>query len=94
MPTRPRPAGYHCAKALRRLGLESGAIADSLRLRLALDTGEIDAVLSWPVTPPDGVPLIERRELVDDVAVADSDHPHRRRGDVDLTSEPIGLELD
>ena len=93
MPSEPHPAGYRCAKALRELGLESGAIASSLRRRLALDTGEIEVVLACPVTPPDGVPLIERRELIEGAA-ASADHPHRRRGDIDLTSERVGSELD
>ena len=78
MATRSHPAGYHSAKALRGLGLGADAIGDSLRHRLALDTGEIDAVLSWPVTPPEGVPLIERRELQDDIA---GPTPRRRRTD-------------
>ena len=94
MPTQPRPAGYHCAKALRELGLESGAIASSLRRRLALDTGEIEVVLACPVTPPDGVPLIERRELIDNDPEAGLDHPRRRHGDIDLTTDRVGSELD
>jgi len=81
MAIRSHPAGYHCAKALRDLGLGADAIGESLRHRLALDTGEIDAVLSWPVTPAEGVPLVERRELRDDIA---GPIPRRRRND-DMT---------
>ena len=85
MATRPHPAGYRCAKALRQLGLESDAIADSLRLRLALDTGEIEAVLSWPVTPPEGVPMIERRDQTVDGDRAVPQQTGRRRDDTDST---------
>ena len=57
MASRPRPPGYHCSKALRRLGLEAEAISSSLRRRLGLDTDEIAEVLAYPITPPDGVVL-------------------------------------
>ncbi|HEX4820143.1 MAG TPA: hypothetical protein VFV00_08050 [Acidimicrobiales bacterium] len=85
MATRPHPAGYRCAKALRELGFESSAIADSLRLRLALDTGEIEAVLSFPVTPPDGTPLVDGRDVVVDLTRPVAEQPRRRRSDVDAT---------
>ena len=68
--TRPHPPGYHCSKALRRLGLEADAIAMSLRRRLGLDTGEIAEVLAYPVTPPDGVTAIV--ELTAEVDITDS----------------------
>ena len=55
MPTRPHPPGYHCSKALRALGLEADAISRALRRQLALDTGEIEEVLAFPITPPEGV---------------------------------------
>jgi hypothetical protein len=62
MAPRPHPPGYHCSKALRRLGLDSQAISQSLRKRLELDTGEIEEVLAYPITPPDGVPVAEEAE--------------------------------
>ena len=54
MATRPHPPGYHCSKALRALGLEAEAISRALRRQLALDTGEIEEVLAYPITPPEG----------------------------------------
>ena len=54
MAPRAHPPGYHCSKALRALGLEAEAISRALRRQLALDTGEIDEVLSYPITPPEG----------------------------------------
>ena len=54
MATRQHPPGYHCSKALRRLGLEADAIAMALRRQLALDTGEIEEALAYPLTPPEG----------------------------------------
>lgn len=65
MASRPRPPGYHCSKALRRLGLEADAVSRSLRRRLGLDTGEIAEVLAYPITPPEGVATIagERADI-------------------------------
>ena len=54
MAPRAHPPGYHCSKALRALGLEGEAIRRALRRQLALDTGEIEEVLAFPITPPDG----------------------------------------
>lgn len=79
----PRPPGYHCSKALRGLGFDENAIAGSLRRQLALDTGEIEAVLAYPITPPDGVPVAETDEPIVDVTDGSTDHPRRRRSDVD-----------
>jgi len=59
MATRPHPPGYRCSKALRLLGLDPQTISQSLRERLALDTGQIEAVLACPITPPDGVPVLD-----------------------------------
>lgn len=70
MAPRPHPPGYHCSKALRRLGLEADAIAMSLRRRLGLDTGEIAEVLAYPVTPPDGVAALV--ELTTELDITDS----------------------
>ena len=81
MTTRPHPPGYHCSKALRRLGFDEQAIAKSLRRELALDTGEIEAVLSHPITPPDGVPITIVEATVD-LTDRPTDHPLRRRSDV------------
>ena len=87
MPSRPHPPGYHCSKALRRLGLEAEAISRSLRRRLGLDTGEIEEVLSYPVTPPEGVPVETLAEVVvvDVTDVIDGTDKARRRED-----HPIG----
>jgi hypothetical protein len=54
MASRAHPPGYHCSKALRALGLESEAITRALKRQLALDTGEIEEVLAFPITPPEG----------------------------------------
>jgi hypothetical protein len=59
MASRPHPPGYRCSKALRLLGLDRQTISQSLRDRLALDTGEIEEVLAFPITPPDGVPVLD-----------------------------------
>jgi len=72
-----RPAGYRCAKVLRGLGLDARAISDSLRRRLALDTGEIEQVLAHPITPPDGVPASPPTPLID--ITDDRDQPVERR---------------
>lgn len=65
MASRPHPPGYHCSKALRRLGLEADAIAHALRRELALDTGEIEEVLAFPITPPEGIAVDLSTETVD-----------------------------
>jgi hypothetical protein len=70
MGQRPHPPGYHCSKALRRLGLEAEAISLSLRRRLGLDTGEIAEVLAYPITPPDGVTAVA--DLTSRVDITDS----------------------
>ena len=57
MASRPHPPGYHCSKALRALGLEADAISRALRRQLALDAGEIEEVLAFPITPPEGFAL-------------------------------------
>jgi len=82
MSIRPHPPGYHCSKALRRLGLDEHAIAASLRRELALTTGEIDVVLAFPITPPDGVPTIV------DITDNPPKDSRRRRSDVE-TSTPL-----
>ena len=85
MTTRSHPPGYHCSKALRRLGFDEDAIAKSLRRELALDTGEIEAVLRHPITPPHGVPITVVEPIVD-LTDRQMDHPRRRRSDVGPTS--------
>jgi len=84
MSIRPRPPGYHCFKALRRLGFDEHAIAESLRRELALDTGEIQAVLAYPITPRHGVPIA----AVVDITDKPKNNPRRRRTDVE-TSTPL-----
>jgi hypothetical protein len=59
MATQPHPPGYRCSKALRQLGLGPDAISQSLRDRLELDTDEIEVVLNCPITPPDGLPVMD-----------------------------------
>jgi hypothetical protein len=66
-----RPPGYRCAKALRALGFDARGIAQSLRRRLALNTGEIEQVLSHPVTPPEGLPATAANDVVDLTDVVD-----------------------
>lgn len=83
MATRPHPPGYRCAKALRQLGFEASAISQSLRRQLALDTGEIEAVLACPVTPPDGVPVLDVVGLVVDLTDEAVERPRRRATDMD-----------
>ena len=70
MATRPHPPGYHCSKALRALGLEADAISRALRRQLALDTGEIEEVLAFPITPPEGFAI--------DLTEMGSEAPQRR----------------
>jgi hypothetical protein len=68
MATRRHLPGYHCSKALRLLGLEADAVAHFLRKELALDTDEIEEVLAFPITPPEGTTIdlvevpVDRRE--------------------------------
>lgn len=81
MTNRSHPPGYHCSKALRRLGFDEQAIAKSLRRELALDTGEIEAVLRHPITPPDGVPITVVEPMVD-LTDRPTEQPRRRRSDV------------
>jgi hypothetical protein len=91
MTIRSHPPGYHCAKALRRLGFDEHAIANSLRRELALNTGEIEAVLRHPITPPDGVPITIVEPVVD-VTDGSMDHPRRRRSDVGPASRAASAE--
>ena len=63
MPVHRHPAGYHCSKALTRLGLSAEAIATALRRQLALDTGEIEEVLACPITPPEGTAVTSTAPL-------------------------------
>lgn len=81
MAPRRHPPGYHCSKALKRLGLEAEAIALALRRQLALDTGEIAEVLACPITPPDGTPIEPVPVVVVDVTEAiDARDDHGDRG--------------
>ena len=86
MASRPHPPGYHCSKALRRLGLDTEVIALSLRRRLGLDTGEIAEVIAYPITPPDGVAAVAQLtaavDLTDLIDARDesSEHPIDARG--------------
>ena len=72
MPTRRHPPGYHCSKALRALGLETEAVSRALRRQLALDTGEIEEVLAFPITPPEGM-TVDLSDLDVDVRVDHSE---------------------
>jgi len=83
MSIRPHPPGYHCSKALRRLGFDEDAIAESLRRELALTTGEIQVVLAHPVTPPHGVPMAPIVDITD----KPNSHPRRRRTDVETPTQ-------
>ena len=84
MPVRPHPPGYHCSKAMRRLGLRTEVITSSLRKRLGLDTGEIAEVLAYPVTPPDGVAMAiattGELDLTDLIDARDEPEAHTEQG--------------
>lgn len=86
MAPRHHPPGYHCSKALRKLGLEADAIALALRRQLALDTGEIAEALACPVTPPEGTLVSPAEsEMIDVTDAIDARDEHGEHG-VNATS--------
>jgi hypothetical protein len=83
MAPRHHPPGYHCSKALRQLGLEADAIAMALRRQLALDTGEIEEALAYPITPPEGA--LQSPTSAETIDVTDAIDARDEQGEVSLT---------